>query len=136
MGEFEVSPVGRASFYFRSSPLRTTAFDFRRGHVVAGVCRANLVRGRDEIRPLGLRVVRGDAAALVAEQVLTIFERHASGAQASTERVLEVVDSHAAKAFGSGFVSQASKGPPPRVRRARSVSIYPCRPSLRRSWIG
>ena len=40
----------------------------------AGLGRANLIRRRNEIRQLGLRVVRGDAAALVAEQVLTILE--------------------------------------------------------------
>jgi hypothetical protein len=41
-----------------------------------------------------------DPAALVAEQVLTIFERQASRAKPPAECVLQIVDPHSAKAIG------------------------------------
>jgi hypothetical protein len=58
--------------------------------------------------------VRGDAAALVAEQVLAIFEGHAGGAKAAAEGVLQIVDSHSAKAISRldpGLICPAISGP-------------------------
>lgn len=74
----------------------------RRSHVVAGLRVTHLVRSLDQVAQLGLRVVRGDATALVTEQILTILERHAGRAQPPTIRVFEIMDPNLPKPFDAG----------------------------------
>ncbi len=90
-------PIGRACCSrqeFHSAKMSSRRFNAlarRRSHVVAGLCVTHLVRSLDQVAQLGLRVVRGDATALVTEQILTILERHAGRAQPPTIRMFEIM---------------------------------------------
>src|SRR5690606_19187034 len=71
----------------------------------AGVFVADFLRSSNEVPKLGGRVVRRDTTTLVTEQVLAILERHAGRAKPSSERVLQIVDSHPAKAIWRSFAA-------------------------------
>ena len=57
----------------------------------AGLCAAHFVRGLNQVRQFGLRVVRGDPPAPMTKQVLAIFKAHVGRAQSPTKRVLHVM---------------------------------------------
>src|ERR1700722_14316529 len=65
-----------------------------------GLCVADFVRGLDQVGQFGLGVVGRDAATSVPEQVLTILEGHACGAQPAAEGVFEIVDANVSEAYG------------------------------------
>lgn len=71
----------------------------------AGIA-ARLLRRRNQIGQLSLRVVRRNPPALVAEQVLPIFKRHSGRSQAAAERVFQVVNPNSPESVRRRFASK------------------------------
>jgi hypothetical protein len=61
--------------------------------------------------------VRRDSTALVTEPVLTIFERHASRAEATAEGVLQIMDPHFAISDARIPITSLVAASPPEIQR-------------------